>query len=307
MSNIYKYAGPDTIDLIMKDDGVATLKCSYPKDFNDPFELFLTIDYRTEPEFLAYYEEVIGEIPQLPTTCFSRSPAVTPMWAHYANNLQGFAIQFDESALERGVPNSGFGNVSYLREPSKGLSDLLERAYVLQKPRYIAWLQQGVFQTAYYSKAEYWSYENERRMLVEQSEVRSIGNTLLLDTPRGCVTGLIAGPRASQELRRKLQEKAAVFECNYYEMKIGRSSITPFFVDASSAVYNFDGQSLAISSSLCDVCQEPQRSGTTTCSWCKISKTHRDDAAGRNTYRMLAHYGILNDYLDGVRRINSKK
>lgn len=50
--NIYKYAAPDVLDIILKDGGVAALKCSYPRDFNDPYELFLTIDYRTTPDLL---------------------------------------------------------------------------------------------------------------------------------------------------------------------------------------------------------------------------------------------------------------
>ncbi|WP_183007049.1 DUF2971 domain-containing protein [Achromobacter sp. UMC71] len=307
MSNIYKYAGPDTLDLIVKDNGIATLKCSYPKDFNDPFELFLTIDYQTEPELLAYYEEIIGEIPQLPTTCFSRSPAVAPMWAHYANNLQGFAIQFDEPLLQEGLPDSGFGNVSYLSGPSKGLLDLLEKAYTLQKPRYIAWLQQGAFQAAYYTKADYWNYENERRMIVGESEVRSIGSVMLMDAPKGSVTALIAGPRASGELCRKLQEKADLFECEYFQMKIGRSSITPFFLDADGIAYQFNGQNLVLGRDLCDVCQEPVRVGMATCSWCRINKSHRDEAAGRNTFRIMENYGILDGYLESVRRMNSNK
>lgn len=307
MSNVYKYAGPDTLDLIVKDDGIATLKCSYPKDFNDPFELFLTIDYQAEPELLAYYEEIIGEIPQLPTTCFSRSPAVAPMWAHYANNLQGFAIQFDEPSLQEGFPDSGFGDVSYLGGPSKGLSDLLEKAYVLQKPRYIVWLQQGAFQAAYYTKADYWSYESERRMVVGENEVRSIGSVMLMDTPRGSVTALIAGPRASGELCRKLQQKADLFECKYFQMKIGRSSINPFFLGASGIAYQFDGKGLVPSRDLCDACQEPVRVGAATCSWCLINKSHRDEAAGRNTFRMMAHYGILDDYLKRIQRTRSNK
>lgn len=40
MKEIYKYAGPDTVDLILGEHGVVTLKCSHPKNFNDPFELF---------------------------------------------------------------------------------------------------------------------------------------------------------------------------------------------------------------------------------------------------------------------------
>jgi hypothetical protein len=83
---IYKYIGPEHIDKIFHSPDVVTLKCSLPKEFNDPYELFRRIDFNERPDALAYYADAIGELPQLPTTCFSRSPAVIPMWAHYAQN-----------------------------------------------------------------------------------------------------------------------------------------------------------------------------------------------------------------------------
>ena len=96
---IYKYIGPEHIDKVFHSSDVVTLKCSLPKEFNDPYELFLTIDFNERPDALAYYADAIGELPQLPTTCFSRSPVVIPMWAHYAQNHQGFAVEFSEDGL----------------------------------------------------------------------------------------------------------------------------------------------------------------------------------------------------------------
>jgi len=93
---LYKYIGPATLDKVFSELGHFTMKCSLPKNFNDPYELFLTLDFRERPEALAYYADVVGDLPQIPTTCFSRSPDVVPMWAHYAQNLEGFAIELDE-------------------------------------------------------------------------------------------------------------------------------------------------------------------------------------------------------------------
>lgn len=42
IKSIYKYLGPEMIDKVFQTDGV-TLRCSLPKDFNDPYELFLTL------------------------------------------------------------------------------------------------------------------------------------------------------------------------------------------------------------------------------------------------------------------------
>ncbi|MGO7863346.1 hypothetical protein ELH26_37190 [Rhizobium leguminosarum] len=68
---LYKYIGPDHIDKIFSSHEEVTLKCSQPRDFNDPYELFLTTDFNIDPESLAVYAEAVGELPQLPTTCFS--------------------------------------------------------------------------------------------------------------------------------------------------------------------------------------------------------------------------------------------
>src|SRR6202051_1411211 len=100
------------IDKVFQLDSV-TLKCSLPKDFNDPYELFLTIDFNQEPDLLAFYADAIGEIPQSPTTCFSRSPAVIPMWAHYAQNHEGFVIEVSEEKLCEMLPEIACGDVSY--------------------------------------------------------------------------------------------------------------------------------------------------------------------------------------------------
>src|SRR5690606_19162845 len=141
---IYKYLSPDIAKLVLTPDG-PVFKCSYPKDFNDPYELFLTINFNERPDALAFYQEVIGELPQQPTTCFANSPAITPMWAHYGRNLEGVVVQVDEQCLSSHFENSSFGDVDYRDGPADELTDLLYRALVIGKPRYTYMLRQGVF------------------------------------------------------------------------------------------------------------------------------------------------------------------
>ncbi len=90
--NLYKYIGPEIFELSTAKLGVIGFKCSYPKDYNDPYELFLSIDTSIDTQLLAFYKESVGEIPQFPTTCFSKSPVVIPMWAHYGHSSKGFVI-----------------------------------------------------------------------------------------------------------------------------------------------------------------------------------------------------------------------
>ncbi len=303
---IYKYVGQSYLDKVFSSNENVTLKCSYPKDFNDPYELFLTIDFNESPEVLAFYAEAVGELPQLPTTCFSRSPTVIPMWAHYADNLKGFAIEFDEALLAESFPESGLGDVDYLEEPREGLKEMLLRAHVIGKPRYVHFLHKGVFNAAYYTKATCWSYEQERRMIVRESEIRKTGELMLMDVPKDCVTALVSGPRTSAETLALVRKKASQFGCRHFQLKIGRTSAAPFFVDDDGHSYRFSGTEITSSSHYCSDCKEPTESEAEKCSWCRIDDSHRNEAAHRNPYRILAQYGMLDSYIESVEAIGRK-
>lgn len=54
-TSIYKYLGSSYLDHVLGSTDRVTLKCSYPKAFNDPYELFLTVDFSDDPEALAFY------------------------------------------------------------------------------------------------------------------------------------------------------------------------------------------------------------------------------------------------------------
>jgi hypothetical protein len=279
------------------------LKCSTPKEFNDPYELFLTIDFTERPELLAFYQEVIGALPQLPTTCFSRSPIVIPMWAHYAEALQGVVIEFDQRKLEKSFPNSGFGDVDYRDAPDEDLGEMLYRAYEIGKPRYLYMLRQGLFSAAYYSKATCWTYENERRMILRASETRTSGRVTLVDVPRDCVTSVICGPRASTAVLNAVRTKARQLKCKCFELRIGRSSPEPFLVDSNDCAFVFDGRKIKRSQFACGGCKEPLATDKSHCSWCQIDESHTEDAASRNIFRAFAHLGMLEKYIADMNNI----
>jgi len=68
MKKIYKYLSSDLIDLIFTSSGYVQLKASFPRDFNDPYELFLGINPTgIDSEIIAYYQETVENIPQIPT------------------------------------------------------------------------------------------------------------------------------------------------------------------------------------------------------------------------------------------------
>ena len=71
---LYKYLNPQVVDNVFIKDGHIGLKCDFPMNYNDPFELFVTIKSEEvgDSDYIAYFYEILGEIPQLPTTCFSK-------------------------------------------------------------------------------------------------------------------------------------------------------------------------------------------------------------------------------------------
>jgi len=296
---MYKYLGPSYLHDVVGDEGVSA-KFSFPKDFNDPYELFLTIDFNEKPEVLALYADAIGELPQLPTTCFSHSPAVIPMWAHYAQNLTGFAIEFDEEKLQERFPECRFDDVKYKPAADDELKETLYRAYAIGKPRYTYMLMRGVFDAAYFTKLECWSYEQERRMLAPESEIRKHNGMMLLDIPKECVTALICGPRASPETIQDLQAAAENLSSEYFQMKVGRSNAIPYFVDVNGSSLSFAENSISPVAVSCKTCREPVDAGNDFCPWCQINDAHKRDAMDRNAYRILDHLGLLEEYVKGM-------
>lgn len=302
---IYKYFGPGLAEIALSDNG-ATLKCSLPKDFNDPYELFLTVNFNADPGALACYQEAIGSIPQLPTTCFSSSPAISPMWAHYGLNVTGFVVEFNEDLLKKHFPEARFDDVSYRDAADDGLTEMLYRVHVIKKPRYTYFLQGGVFHAAYYTKTSAWAYEVERRMVADGKDVRNASGLLLLDVPASYVTAIIAGARAEPDLVAALQQRAASFGCAFFQMQIGRTHIAPFFRDLAGAPNVFDGEKIVPAENSCKSCKEPLDAGKERCSWCQITNEHRLEAAVGNPYRILDHFGGLDDYIKSMNDITEK-
>jgi Protein of unknown function (DUF2971) len=305
-AKIYKYVSPEHLDNVFHSPDVITLKCSLPKNFNDPYELFLTINFNERPDALAFYADAIGELPQFPTTCFSRSPVVVPMWAHYAQNLQGFVLEFSQDALLETVPESSFGDVNYSDKPREDLSELLYRAYVIGKYRYTYLLQRAVFNAAYLTKLSCWSYEQECRMIVPESDTRQAGSLTLLDAPNECITSIICGPRASEQTKLALINKAEEIVCRYFDFRVGRSSATPYFTNEDGEPFSFDVADIARSHQYCENCKEPLATEAEQCSWCQIDDELRQQAASRNPFRLLDRAGLLESYVAGMDEISAK-
>ncbi len=200
LGKIYKYLEYDVLRLALSEEGLCSFRCSYPRDFNDPYELFLTLDFqKQEPELLAYYYDVIGDLPQYPVTCFSKAPDVIPMWAHYGHSHRGVVLEFDENEFSRHFTSARFGDVDYQNEPDESLEAILSRAFHIGKPRYHYFLMEGVLSAAYFTKQLCWEYEKERRLVLPEKDIKKTGEMMLVKFPTSCITSVISGRNSSDE------------------------------------------------------------------------------------------------------------
>ncbi len=294
---LYKYIGPDILDIAFNREDYCALKCSFPKDYNDPYELFLTIDLNESPDVLAYYNETVSEISQLPTTCFSKSPVVIPMWAHYAHSSRGFIIEIDEENLIKHLDSPSLSDITYQDTAKPELKDTLEMAYRRMKPRDIMHLRNHVHHSAYFTKHSCWEYEQERRLVLSLDDVETINENMVLFVPDDCVTSIITGSHSHADYKEKGKELCNLLGANYYEMKIGKSSSSPFFLDENLNTYIFNEESIMPSDSSCNECNEPIDKEKGLCSWCSISDMDKENAASVNTLRMFSEAGILDKYV----------
>lgn len=311
--NLYKYMGPDIADKFLLADNKCSLKLSYLKDYNDPFEFFLTIDYNQEPKILAYYKEIISMVTERPVTCFSKSPLITPMWAHYASNSQGFVVEINENGLKKWLGEQeaaeSFGDIDYQDTPHDHMQDMLQRAYVLCKPRHVGFLWQAVGSAAYFTKQTCWSYEQERRLITNQKASSKVNENLsLLYFPADLVSSIIVGAKSSTETKKQIREISDKIGCKYFEKRIGRSSTTPYLLDSNNNTYMFDGRDIVLHSDRCVSCLEPKfNAQSKQCAWCGITDNHEKDAEHRNSFRMLDRAGILDNYLKTFLEIGRKQ
>lgn len=307
-AKLYKYLGPEVTDKVFTDPESCSFRCSLPEDFNDPYELFLIVDYNQDPGVLAFYRDTIGQIPQIATTCFSKSPEVVPMWAHYSSNHEGIVIEVDEEKVSKAFPNTGFGDVDYQDAPDPNILELLHHAHATCKPRHVYLLQRAVFSAAYYTKQTCWGYEQERRLLAQDEDVVRMDDLILFRVPNAAVTTIIVGHKATQETKAKVVALATSLGCASLEMRIGHSSLKPYFVDSMGALWVFKDGQLVSHNNSCASCGEPVQAGNDTCPWCSIQQDHDVDAARRNPMRMLSRYGLLEGYyksMEDIRRSSS--
>lgn len=298
MKLIFKYFSESVVEHVFVRDDHVGLKCSLPEDYNDPFELFLGVDIEQGSDLLATYSEVVQEIPSLLTTCFSKSPVVTPMWAHYGNNHKGFVIGFDVAELQEVFQDLLIREISYRDRPSETLISFAEMAAHRKKPRDAMALRNAVLYQAYFSKYLEWSYEQEVRAVNIEEYVEDVSDNKILYVPKQCVAAIVSGAKSSPQTRDALQEVAQELGADFYIGRIGRSYPMPYLITDAGSSRVFSDSEISPPIAECAECAEPLRDKGDLCPWCSIDDAHRMAAAMNNPFRILEHYGLLEEYIE---------
>lgn len=306
MPMIFKYFSESVIEHVFERDGFVGVKCSLPQDYNDPFELFLGVDLDQGSDLLATYREVVKEIPELLTTCFSKSPVVAPMWAHYANNHQGFVIGFETTAMEESFKNLMVRDITYRNGPNESLAEFAKMAAFRCKPRDAMALRNAVYYEGYFSKYSEWGYEQEARAINLEEHIENVSSNNILYVPEGCVTDIICGKNASKETENSLSWCSDLLGADLYSERIGRSYPRPYLMSDTGSAQVFSDGLICAPIAVCGECSEPLKSSGHLCPWCSIDDNDGDIAANVNPLRMLDSHGLLERYIETFPRLERK-
>jgi len=169
-----------------------------------PYSVNLGEGYEERKRFEVYMGALVKRISQafgesLGVLSLTEKPDNLLMWAHYAQQHQGFVIQFDET--------HGFFRQQDQDNPDLGR--LLKVTYSNDRPLRASMLELTT-QELFLSKGRDWEYEQEWRVLrlLTDSHVKistPAGVVHLFSIPPDCVSGLILGCRMSLQHREEIR------------------------------------------------------------------------------------------------------
>lgn len=222
MGRFYKYVSVEVAKIILTE---STLKFSNPVKFNDPFDYHPYVPDKGLSKFIRRINNTVGNgfkqyrtnhhhtqkhlqdlrkgefretyTKNMSISCFSKSPYILPMWAHYANNHEGCVIEFnyknDKDFIESYF-SLGIGQLS---------SILLPLDVIYSKDRPPLFDKEGKTDTsntgfnACLTKAKEWEYEQEMRVITLQPEG-------IYSFDRTQITGIYFGMRTDSKHKKNL-------------------------------------------------------------------------------------------------------
>lgn len=157
--------------------------------------------------------------------CFAAEVDNLLMWSHYGDGLRGFCLEFDETVVRAAIDDlAGFPfitDVAYTDEPPTVdgmvlgvLDDQREYAYMcFHEEKDDFWLEEAkrlegeiqvLYRQGFATKPKAWSYERERRLIVQTDQHDT--EPLVVRLPSEAVRSAILGELMSCEDRTQIEQ-----------------------------------------------------------------------------------------------------
>lgn len=164
-------------------------------------------------------------LPGLRICCFAAEVDNLLMWSHYGDGLRGFCLEFDETVVTAAIGElAGFPfitDVTYTDEPPTVdgmvlgvLDDQIDYAYLcFHEEKDDFWLEeakrlegeiQEMYRQGFATKPKAWSYERERRLIVQTDQHDM--EPLVVRLPPEAVRSIILGELMSSADRTRIDQ-----------------------------------------------------------------------------------------------------
>jgi Protein of unknown function (DUF2971) len=214
------------------------------------------------------------------------------MWAHYARDGTGVCLGFDEDTLADAFPYANVGDVRYVANSAQVEAWKIDHAYKSGKNRHTEWLLDDGYGQAYFVKRLEWSYELERRIVVDRRSFRKSSAGFIARVPMQSLRYIIAGARADEGIVRLCRRRATRHGLSFARFTVGKRAFEPFFVVDSATLHWKDGTFVGCGS-VCRQCGEPARVGPSgLCAWCSIDDKDKHNAALRSLWALAVHFKL---------------
>lgn len=225
---LYKFfscnTAQETVDRFRQIVDENTLWASDPTTFNDPYECKFVLDLNVEKEVrrARYFKDNTGAsdeafeawnngldrskwyveqqtrqhiLQSCGIACFTRGWNNELLWSHYAKNHTGFCIGYNEAVIRSWSEVVESNDVAYLEEAPVF-------KFFEESPDEFS-------RKAVFSKSKSWEYENEFRLIFNNSGLKTL--------PNGAILEVILGCRASNMLRGEARRRLGTSGFEIYQ------------------------------------------------------------------------------------------
>jgi hypothetical protein len=289
---LFKYVSNKSAKSALRTEGQFSLRFNLPKNYNDPYELFLNTDKPLEThEEISFYECFLRQLPEEAVSCFSKRPESVVMWAHYCDEGTGICLGIDETNLVNQFEQAFIDDVEYTAEPAMVSAYAVKYAVTTKKNRHTEQLMRMAMRAAYFRKRDDWSYEHERRLIVSQNVVPEIDGRMIATFPATCLRFIIVGPKADSALVEHVVDWAVRSDISVLRMHYSRKRYQPFFTSDTNSFEWRDGEFVS-PEFRCDKCMEPIAQDARVCEWCHVSDEDKRLALISSQFALFRMYGL---------------